>query len=140
MTRQPPEDPALGLLEAAAYNPASSSSRLRQYRELRTKMVLELGWRCDDDLVDGVDHDRYDEPGSVTTSIVVSAQDGPVAGGRITVSPVNPANSLSFEMWRDSGLNPEVDDVLSRWCASGRMLEVTRLVSCLLYTSDAADE
>ena len=86
---------------AFVFNNASQSPIYEAYREMRTERLLDFGWRTEADLIDGVDHDKFDEVGTKTIHIVVTDdQHKPVGCSRITViGPDEIRTAISPSMW-----------------------------------------
>ncbi len=111
---------------------ASIENAYLSYRELRTKRVIELGWRVADDLTDDLDVDMYDEFDVPTRSVVLIDDRGEAMGGGRFTPPTGPAEqSLSFSMWGSAdGLElggPEFAEFAAVHDA-GQLYDVTRLV------------
>lgn len=98
------------------------------FRDLRTRRVIDYGWRTAGDLVDGADFDAYDLNPS-TVSIVLGSGGKAKAGARFTLIQSSPLESISFRMWDSNESQMRIDERFSEEFLAGRLVDMTRLVA-----------
>lgn len=98
---------------------------------MRTQRLLDFGWRTPGDLIDGVDHDRFDEPGAKTIHVVVTDRDQqPVGCSRITIiSPEEIRTSISPAMWGSALSDVDIPDDVIEAARLGRLGDMNRLLN-----------
>jgi len=106
----------------------SASDPYIEYRRLRTRRVIDYGWRTADLLVDGLDEDVYDADGVDTRSIVLTDRSGTVRAGIRLTRISDLASSLSAGMWGNSLDLSQIDDpVLDQLTTERNLLDSTRM-------------
>ena len=97
-------------------------------RRLRTRRVVDYGWRTVDLLVDGLDEDCYDKASSDTRTVILSGRDGAARGGMRLTRVRTITDALSVQMW-GSTLPDDVlsDPTLNKLVRSRAVVDSTRM-------------
>lgn len=116
---------------AFVFGNASRSPIFQSYRKMRTQRLLDFGWRTADDLIDGLDHDRFDEIGAKTIHVVVTdAHHQPVGCSRISVIGAEEIRtSISPSMWGSVMDDMTIPQDVTSAAESGRLVDMNRLLN-----------
>lgn len=113
------------------FNNASQSPIFHAYRKMRTERLLDFGWRTPADLVNEIDHDRFDESGAKTIHVVITDQrEQPIGCSRITIiSPEEIRNSISPAMWGEALSDVDIPEEVIEVARMGRLGDMNRLLN-----------